>query len=132
MPPCLARLRLSLMLPHLMATHTCTHAHIQRHLPTPANFPFFLSWAVLMEHFADEFNAQLNKASGGGASQPQDVRTAPRAMAKLRKQVSRTKQILSANSEAPMSVEELWQDRDFRSTITREKFEELAGEQGQG
>lgn len=35
--------------------------------------------AVLMEHFADEFNKQL----GGG----QDVRTAPRAMAKLRKQV---------------------------------------------
>lgn len=39
----------------------------------------------------------------------------------------RTKQILSANSEAPLSVEELWQDRDFRTTITREKFEELAG-----
>jgi hypothetical protein len=85
-----------------------------------------------MEHFADEFNAQLNKASASGSDSgspaPQDVRTAPRAMAKLRKQVSRTKQILSANSEAPMSVEELWQDRDFRSTITREKFEELAGE----
>lgn len=32
-----------------------------------------------MEHFADEFNAQL----GSG----QDVRSAPRAMAKLRKQV---------------------------------------------
>lgn len=34
-----------------------------------------------MEHFADEFNKQL----GGG----QDVRTVPRAMAKLRKQVRR-------------------------------------------
>ncbi|KAL4458458.1 hypothetical protein ABPG75_013323 [Micractinium tetrahymenae] len=75
---------------------------------------------VLMEHFADEFNKQL----GGG----QDVRSTPRAMAKLRKQVVRTKQILSANSEAPLSVEELWQDRDFRATITREKFEELAGD----
>ena len=32
-----------------------------------------------MEHFADEFNAKL----GGD----QDVRSAPRAMAKLRKQV---------------------------------------------
>lgn len=75
---------------------------------------------VLMEHFADEFNKQL----GGG----QDVRTVPRAMAKLRKQVARTKQILSANTEAPISVEELWQDRDFRSTISRQKFEELAGD----
>jgi hypoxia up-regulated 1 len=72
-----------------------------------------------MEHFADEFNAQL----GGG----QDVRSSPRAMAKLRKQVARTKHILSANSEAPLSVEELWLDRDFRSSITRDKFEELAG-----
>lgn len=75
---------------------------------------------ALMEHFADEFNAQL----GSG----QDVRSAPRAMAKLRKQVVRTKQILSANSEAPLSVEELWQDRDFRTTISRDKFEELAGD----
>jgi len=43
-------------------------------------------------------------------------------------QVARTKQILSANTEAPISVEELWQERDFRSTISRDKFEELAGE----
>lgn len=41
--------------------------------------------------------------------------------------MARTKQILSANTEAPISVEELWQDRDFRSTISRDKFEELAG-----
>ncbi|KAI3435832.1 hypothetical protein D9Q98_001890 [Chlorella vulgaris] len=75
---------------------------------------------VLVEHFADEFNAQL-----GGE---QDVRSAPRAMAKLRKQVARTKHVLSANSEAGISVEELWQDRDFRSSITRERFEQLAGD----
>ena len=43
-------------------------------------------------------------------------------------QVARTKQILSANTEASISVEELWQDKDFGATITREKFEELAGE----
>lgn len=42
-------------------------------------------------------------------------------------QVKRTKQILSANTEAPISVEELYQDRDFRSSITRTQFEELAG-----
>ncbi|XP_059664815.1 heat shock 70 kDa protein 17 [Cornus florida] len=71
----------------------------------------------LVEYFADEFNKQV----GNGI----DVRTSPKAMAKLKKQVKRTKEILSANTMAPISVESLYDDRDFRSTITREKFEEL-------
>ncbi|CAJ1972942.1 unnamed protein product [Sphenostylis stenocarpa] len=71
----------------------------------------------LGEYFADEFNAQV----GGGI----DVRNFPRAMAKLRKPAKRTKEILSANTAAPISVEPLHDDVDFRSTITREKFEEL-------
>nr|XP_004305891.2 PREDICTED: heat shock 70 kDa protein 17 [Fragaria vesca subsp. vesca] len=71
----------------------------------------------LVEHFADEFNKQV----GNGV----DVRKSPKAMAKLKKQVKRTKEILSANTMAPISVESLYDDRDFRSTITREKFEEL-------
>lgn len=71
----------------------------------------------LVEYFADQFNAQV----GGGV----DVRKFPKAMAKLKKQVKRTKEILSANTAAPISVESLHDDIDFRSTITREKFEEL-------
>ncbi|KAI3502063.1 hypothetical protein L1887_30094 [Cichorium endivia] len=71
----------------------------------------------LVEHFADEFNKQV----GNGV----DVRNSPKAMAKLKKQVKRTKEILSANSAAPISVESLLDDRDFRSTITRQKFEEM-------
>ncbi|KAL0904492.1 hypothetical protein M5K25_026614 [Dendrobium thyrsiflorum] len=71
----------------------------------------------LVEHFADEFNKQL----GNGV----DVRNSPKAMAKLKKQVKRTKEILSANTIAPLSVESLYDERDFRSTISREKFEEL-------
>ncbi|KAM7499895.1 hypothetical protein LguiA_024309 [Lonicera macranthoides] len=71
----------------------------------------------LVEHFADEFNKQV----GNGV----DVRKFPKAMAKLKKQVKRTKEILSANTMAPFSVESLYDDRDFRSSITREKFEEL-------
>ncbi|OVA00127.1 Heat shock protein 70 family [Macleaya cordata] len=74
----------------------------------------------LVEFFADEFNNQV----GGGV----DVRKHPKAMAKLKKQVKRTKEILSANTMAPISVESLYDDRDFRSTITREKFEELCGD----
>lgn len=60
----------------------------------------------LVEHFADEFNKQL----GTGF----DVRKSPKAMAKLKKQVKRTKEILSANTMAPISVESLYDDRDFR------------------
>ncbi|XP_073000224.1 heat shock 70 kDa protein 17 [Typha latifolia] len=71
----------------------------------------------LVEHFADEFNTQL----GNGV----DVRKSPKAMAKLKKQVKRTKEILSANTAAPISVESMYNDIDFRSTITREKYEEL-------
>ncbi|XP_065877455.1 heat shock 70 kDa protein 17 [Euphorbia lathyris] len=76
--------------------------------------------ARMVEFFADEFNKQL----GNGV----DVRKSPKAMAKLKKQVKRTKEILSANTMAPISVESLYDDRDFRSTITRDKFEELCGD----
>ncbi|OEL36691.1 Heat shock 70 kDa protein 17 [Dichanthelium oligosanthes] len=71
----------------------------------------------LVNYFADQFNEQL----GNGV----DIRQSPKAMAKLKKQVKRTKEILSANTAAPISVESLYNDVDFRSTITREKFEEL-------
>ncbi|XP_078149329.1 heat shock protein 70 (Hsp 70) family protein [Carex rostrata] len=74
----------------------------------------------LVEYFADEFNKQL----GNGV----DVRKNPKSMAKLKKQVKRTKEILSANTAAPISVESLYDDLDFRSTIIREKFEELCGD----
>ncbi|KAE8777837.1 Luminal-binding protein 1 [Hordeum vulgare] len=66
---------------------------------------------------ADQFNKQL--ANGD------DIRQSPKAMAKLKKQVKRTKEILSANTAAPILVESLYNDIDFRSTITHEKFEEL-------
>jgi hypoxia up-regulated 1 len=60
----------------------------------------------LVEYFADEFNKQV----GNGV----DVRKSAKAMAKLKKQVKRTKEILSANTMAPISVESLYDDRDFR------------------
>ncbi|KAM3301322.1 heat shock 70 kDa protein 17 [Capsicum chacoense] len=74
----------------------------------------------LVEYFADEFNKQV----GNGV----DIRRSPKAMAKLKKQVKRTKEILSANTAAPISVESIYDDRDFRSSITREKFEELCAD----
>lgn len=76
--------------------------------------------AVLAEHFAAQFNAKHPQLG--------DVRKSPKAMVKMLKQVRRTKEILSANSAAPFSVEELHQGRDFQSTITRDEFEALAGD----
>lgn len=60
----------------------------------------------LVEYFADEVNKQI----GNGV----DVRTSAKAMAKLKKQVKRTKEILSANTIAPISVESIYDDQDFR------------------
>jgi hypoxia up-regulated 1 len=71
--------------------------------------------ASLIRQFSEEF------ISKGG----EDVLSFPKAIAKLKKQVKRTKEILSANSEAPISVEELHDGIDFRSSITREHFETL-------
>ncbi|KAF5840430.1 Hsp70 protein-domain-containing protein [Dunaliella salina] len=42
-------------------------------------------------------------------------------------QIRRTKEVLSANSAAPVSVEELHEGIDYQASITREDFEKLAG-----
>ena len=43
-------------------------------------------------------------------------------------QAKRTKQILSANTEAPVSVEEVASGADLRTSVSREAFEALAAE----
>jgi len=72
--------------------------------------------ATLLRHFAAQH--------AGGADK---VLSSPRAVEKLRKQVKRVKTVLSANTEAPISVEDLLPGEDFRGRITREEFEDLAG-----
>lgn len=64
----------------------------------------------LVNYFAAQFNKQL----GDGV----DIRQSPKAMAKLKKQVKRTKEVLSANTAAPISVESLYNDVDFRCIST--------------
>ena len=69
-------------------------------------------------------------AGGAHHTRPRIVcacRKSPKALAKLKRQVRRTKEILSANTAAPLSVEELHGGQDFRATITRDQFETLAG-----
>ena len=73
---------------------------------------------VLVDHFAAEFDAAHKPSASALAS--------PRAVSKLRKQVRKTKEILSANKEAPISVEGMHEDHDFRSSIKRAEFEKLA------
>lgn len=60
----------------------------------------------LLEYFVDVFNQEI----GSGV----DIRDSPKALAKLKKQVKRTKEVLSANTEAMLSVEGLYDNRDFR------------------
>merc|ERR1719240_2294823 len=76
----------------------------------------------LVEYMADDYNKQ--KSRTGMA----DVRSSPRAMAKLRKSAEKVKKVLSANKQFPITVESLHNDIDYRGHITREKFEELCSD----
>lgn len=73
---------------------------------------------LLVNHFADQFETKYVSSN---------TRSNPRAVAKLKRQARRTKEILSANTEAPFIVEELLDGKDFRSGIKRQDFEDLAG-----
>ena len=77
---------------------------------------------LLIEHFANEFDEKHEPQVSSLIS--------PKAISKLRKQVRKTKEILSANKEAPMTVEGMHEDVDFRSSIKRSDFERLAEEAG--
>ena len=74
--------------------------------------------AVLAKHFVEEFKEK----------QGVDLTAHPKAMAKLKKACKKTKEVLSANTDAGISVTSIYDDVDFVSHITREKFEELAGD----
>lgn len=75
--------------------------------------------SVLIEKFASAFNA-----AGHLKNQPvKDVRQIPRAMAKLKKNVQRVKEILSVNDEYPVVVESLAADKDFKMNVKRTDFE---------
>jgi hypothetical protein len=54
-----------------------------------------------------------------------DVKTNAKAAFKLRTQCEKLKKILSANPEAPLHIECLMEDQDVRSSMTRDKLEEL-------
>jgi len=73
----------------------------------------------IVEYLADEFNSQWKEG---------DVRTIPRAMAKLRIQANKVKHVLSANTEIPIYMESVHADVPLQTTMTRSKMEELCAD----
>ncbi|KAL0254068.1 hypothetical protein I308_101447 [Cryptococcus tetragattii IND107] len=62
-----------------------------------------------------------------GKTGREEVREDKKALAKIAKEATRVKQILSANQEANVAIESLFDDIDFRSTISRANLEEIVG-----
>ncbi len=56
------------------------------------------------------------------------VKTQPRAMARLLKDAEKVRQVLSANSDATVSFESLYNDIDFRYKLSRTEYEDMAKE----
>lgn len=73
---------------------------------------------LLLRHFAKHFDAKFST----------DVASIPKAMAKLRKQVRKTKEVLSANANAQCHADELLPDKDLTGSISRTDFERMAAE----
>ncbi|KAG5537664.1 hypothetical protein RHGRI_024944 [Rhododendron griersonianum] len=71
---------------------------------------------VLFQHFAIEFKEQYKI----------DVYQNARACLRLRAACEKLKKVLSANPEAPLNIECLMDEKDVRSFIKREEFEQIS------
>lgn len=70
---------------------------------------------ALVEHFAQEFKEKYKI----------DIHTNPKAMVRVATAAEKMKKILSANAQAPLSIESLMNDVDVSSMMKREQLEEL-------
>lgn len=77
---------------------------------------------ALYEHFIREFEA---KKEPGLSTK---LRSNPRALSRLLRESTKVKQVLSANTEATLSVESLHEDVDFRTKISRADFEAMTAD----
>ncbi|KAI3680538.1 hypothetical protein L6452_35310 [Arctium lappa] len=73
---------------------------------------------VLFKYFAAQFKEQYNI----------DVYSNTRASIRLRASCEKLKKVLSANAEAPLSIECLMDEKDVKGFITRHEFENLSVE----
>ncbi|KAG0317762.1 adenyl-nucleotide exchange factor sse1 [Dissophora globulifera] len=71
---------------------------------------------MLVDHFAAEFKTKYGI----------DVKSNGKALIRLMAGCEKLKKILSANSQAPLNIESIMEDRDVASTMKRTEFEELA------
>ncbi|KAL8807745.1 MAG: hypothetical protein Q9182_000556 [Xanthomendoza sp. 2 TL-2023] len=70
---------------------------------------------ALVEYFAKEFKEKYKI----------DIHTNPKAMVRVAAAAEKMKKILSANAQAPLSIESLMNDVDVSSMMKREQLEEL-------
>jgi len=82
--------------------------------------------ARIVDFMATEFNEQWNKKRNDG--EQKDVRKYARPMAKLRIQANKVKHVLSANTDFPIFIDALYDDTNYQSHMTRQKFEEICGD----
>lgn len=71
---------------------------------------------AMFDHFCEEFKA----------SKKIDIKSNARASLRLKIAIEKMKKILSTNPEAPLSIECIMDDQDVRSSMTRDKMEELS------
>jgi molecular chaperone DnaK (HSP70) len=69
--------------------------------------------------------AEFHKTSGKDVLATADIEAA-KAAAKLMRTGKKVKETLSANKDAPATVEGIHEERDFHTVVTREQFETLA------
>ncbi|KAH8698391.1 Hsp70 chaperone Hsp88 [Talaromyces proteolyticus] len=70
---------------------------------------------ALTEHFADEFKDKFKI----------DIRSNPKAWARTLTAAEKLKKVLSANAQAPLSIESLMDDIDVRAMVKREELQEM-------
>lgn len=70
---------------------------------------------ALVDHFAAEFKEKFKV----------DITTNAKASTRVAAAAEKLKKILSANAQAPLSIESLMDDKDVRATLKREELEEL-------
>jgi hypoxia up-regulated 1 len=78
----------------------------------------------LVEYLADHFNREWRHARG----HDKDVRSIPSSMSKLRLQANKVKQVLSANNEIPIHIDNLYDDMTLSVSMTRTQLEDLCSD----
>ncbi|KAI0241099.1 adenyl-nucleotide exchange factor sse1 [Massospora cicadina] len=74
---------------------------------------------LLVNHFAKECQKKYNI----------DILSSAKATFRLRAGCEKLKKVLSANSQAPLNIESIMNDKDISVLMKREEFEELIGDQ---